>query len=60
MKWNGIIRAITISYLKLSLTFSVKIKCEESNVYSDGKLVYSVIFQWFSCIFLLIAYAVVC
>jgi hypothetical protein len=30
MKWNGIIRSITISYLKLSLTFSVKIKCEES------------------------------
>ena len=44
MKWNGIIRSITISYLKLCLTFSVKIKCEGSKVYSNGNLVYSVMF----------------
>jgi len=44
MKWNGVIRAITISFLKLSLTFSVKIKCEETKVYSNGILVYNVLF----------------
>ena len=32
MKWNGILSAITISYLKLSMNLSIQIQSERKNM----------------------------
>lgn len=32
MKWNGVLRAITISYLKLSVGLSIQIQSERDNI----------------------------